>query len=551
MTPERGQRVYAVFDAILKCDPARRAALLEGLCIGDTELRAEVERLLTRDADAKRDRFLATRASTEPDALRHNWSSAGESESHREQSLGGPSGGTPTPATTLPAILANHPDYEITRELGRGGMGVVYLAQNRLMGRTEVLKVVSSHLSNRRGVLDRFLAEVRNAARLHHPNVVTAYSALRLGESLVLAMEHVDGLDLAKIVAARGPVGVTHACNYVYQAALGLQHAHEHGMVHRDIKPSNLMLAGQSNRALIKVLDFGLAKVQSEEAVDGGLTREGQMLGTPDYIAPEQISDARLADIRADIYSLGCTFYFLLTGAPPFKGKSLYDILQAHYSMEATPLNLKRPEVPVELAAVVAKMMAKDPKRRFHEPKEVAQALTLHLKKGAVLAAGTLPDLSQVEPTYIKRLAGGAGSVPTRPAPDLAPAPAPQGTRAARMSASEPSRESGIGIEETKRPRGAATAVTKARRPMLRWIWPEVAAIVILLGLAVGLAAFSLNFKPKIGVLVLENMPDNGVVELDGKKTIRCQTREARGGCQAGRGRPTGRACLPRIGQTV
>ena len=131
----------------------------------------------------------------------------------------------PPPASTLPPGLADHPDYEILRELGRGGMGVVYLAQNTLMGRTEVLKVVSSHLINRRGVLDRFLAEIRNAARLHHPNIVTAYSALRLGESLVLAMEYVEGLDLARLVKARGPLPVAHACNYVHQAALGLQHA--------------------------------------------------------------------------------------------------------------------------------------------------------------------------------------------------------------------------------------------------------------------------------------------------------------------------------------
>src|SRR5262249_3622003 len=155
------------------------------------------------------------------------------------------------------------------------------------------------------------------------------------------------------------------------QAALGLQHAHEHGMVHRDIKPSNLMLAREGNRAIIKVLDFGLAKVQSEGAVDGGLTHEAQMLGTPDYIAPEQSSDARRADIRGDIYSLGCTLYYLLTARPPFQGDSLYDILQAHHSMDAAPLNLVRPDIPVEVAAIVAKMLAKETGRRFQKPKEV------------------------------------------------------------------------------------------------------------------------------------------------------------------------------------
>jgi hypothetical protein len=152
----------------------------------------------------------------------------------------------PPPAETLPPGLADHPDYEILRELGQGGMGVVYLARNKLMGRMEVLKVVSIHLANRPGVLDRFLGEIRNAAKLHHPNIVTAYSVLRIGESLVLAMEYVEGLDLAKMVKARGALPVANVCNYVHQAALGLQHAHEHGMVHRDIKPGNLMLRART-----------------------------------------------------------------------------------------------------------------------------------------------------------------------------------------------------------------------------------------------------------------------------------------------------------------
>ena len=330
----------------------------------------------------------------------------------------------PPPASTLPPGLADHPDYEILRELGRGGMGVVYLAQNKLMGRMEVLKVVGGQLVNRRGVLDRFLGEIRNAARLHHPNIVAAYSAIRLGESLVFAMEYVEGLDLSRLVKARGPLPVANACNYIHQAALGLQHAHEHGMVHRDIKPSNLMLARQGNRAVVKVLDFGLAKVQSEGDVDGGLTHEGQMLGTPDYIAPEQISDAQRADIRADIYSLGCTLYYLLTGGPPFQGDSLYEILQAHHSMDATPLNLVRPEVPVELAAIVAKMMAKEPERRFQKPKEVAQALKPFFKAGNVASVGEKPDVSKATPPGPKRETAGAVPGPTQSAAGPEPAAA-------------------------------------------------------------------------------------------------------------------------------
>ena len=208
-------------------------------------------------------------------------------------------------------------------------------------------------------------------------------------------MQYVDGLDLSRLVKARGPIPVANACNYIHQAALGLEHAHERGMVHRDIKPSNLMLSRQGNRAVIKVLDFGLAKITSEAPTDRSLTYEGQMLGTPDYIAPEQIINARRADIRADIYSLGCTFYYMLTGHAPFEGTSLYDVLQAHHSLDALPVNLARPGVPVALAALVAKMMAKEPERRFQRPSDVAQALTPFFKNASQGGTDSKADVSQ------------------------------------------------------------------------------------------------------------------------------------------------------------
>jgi serine/threonine protein kinase/formylglycine-generating enzyme required for sulfatase activity len=325
------------------------------------------------------------------------------------------------PAGTLAPALLDHPDYEIVRELGRGGMGVVYLAHNKLMGRDEVLKVVSKHLIERKGVLDRFAREIRAAARLSHPNIVSAYSASRYGESVVFAMEYVNGLDLAKLVKANGALPVAHACTFTYQAALGLLHAHEQGMVHRDIKPGNLMLAKKGDKPVIKVLDFGLAKATLESPIDGGLTHEGQMLGTPDFIAPEQIRDAQSAGIQTDIYSLGCTLYYLLTGAPPFEAASLYDLFQAHFSMDAQPLNLLRPEVPVELAALVAKMMAKEPRRRFQTPGEVAEALKPFFKRAAQTAK---PEVSAIEPSsssleYVRTIPA-APEDPTNSMPALA-----------------------------------------------------------------------------------------------------------------------------------
>ena len=175
---------------------------------------------------------------------------------------------------------------------------------------------------------------------------------------------------------------VTNATFYVHQVALGLAHAYETGMVHRDIKPTNLMLAIKNKKHIVKILDFGLAKATSEKVLDAGLTKSGQVLGTPHYIAPEQTLNAQKADIRADIYSLGCTLYYLLAGSPPFRGESMFAILQAHHQAEAPPLNQIRGDVPAELMTVVSTMMAKDPNRRYQTPLDVAKALKRFFKAG-------------------------------------------------------------------------------------------------------------------------------------------------------------------------
>jgi formylglycine-generating enzyme required for sulfatase activity/serine/threonine protein kinase len=408
----------------------------------------------------------------------------------------------PRPIDALPPGLANHPDYEVLRELGQGGMGTVYLALNKLMGRHEVLKVVSRHMLNRSGAPDRFLVEIRNAARLHHTNIVTAFSAMRIGESMVFAMEYVDGLDLSRLVKARGPLPVSNACNYVHQAALGLQHANELGMTHRDIKPSNLMLAKLGDRAIIKVLDFGLAKVRSEGAVDGSLTHEGQLLGTPDYVAPEQIRDARRADIRADIYSLGCTLYYLLTGGAPFQADNLYEILQAHHSMDALPLNLARPEVPIELAALVARMMAKEPHRRFQTPKDVAKALLPFFDKRTSGTAGTPPEMSQPGGSDHDPASTRVPSVVTQPTTEMAPSSAAR-PRLPTWATPDLERalESLTEPKETKPvERPALRSAGSAR--LTRWIWPSLAA-----GLLLGFIV--------IGTMIVKVDPTNGVISLE------------------------------------
>src|SRR5262249_2602984 len=202
----------------------------------------------------------------------------------------------------------------------------------------------------------RFYQEVQAASQLHHPNIVIAYDAAEIDKLHYLSMEYVEGTDLAKQVKENGPLPIATACEYARQAAVGLQHAHEKGLIHRDIKPHNLLVAQTGGSAMVKVLDMGLARLQSQG--ETGLTQAGQVLGTPDYLAPEQAFDSRKADIRSDIYSLGCTLYFLLTGRAPFTGETLTQVLLKHQMEEAPALVSLRRDTPPPLQAVIGRMMA-------------------------------------------------------------------------------------------------------------------------------------------------------------------------------------------------
>jgi serine/threonine protein kinase len=296
----------------------------------------------------------------------------------------------------IPAELVGHARYHVLRLLGSGGMGAVYKAEHRLMERHVALKVINASVMNKPAMVERFQREVKAAARLTHPNIVTAHDADQAGHIHFLVMEFVDGISLAQRVQQQGRLSVAEACSVIRQAALGLQHAFEQGMVHRDIKPHNLMLTPGGQ---VKILDFGLARLVREAAgpgteaspdqpatgdgrrAGGGLTEVGVLMGTADFIAPEQANDPRRADIRADIYSLGCTFYYLLTGNPPFPEGNALDKLVAHAERMPAPLKELRPEVTAELARAIDKMMAKDPGQRYQTPAEVANALTPFLSK--------------------------------------------------------------------------------------------------------------------------------------------------------------------------
>jgi serine/threonine protein kinase/cyclophilin family peptidyl-prolyl cis-trans isomerase len=282
----------------------------------------------------------------------------------------GPAG--PPAAADVPPALREHPRYRVRRLLGRGGMGIVYQAEHKVMERLVAVKVISRALVDQPEMLERFHREVRTAAKLDHPNIVKAYDAEQAGDLQLLAMEYIEGRSLAAVLAKKGPLPIAHACNYIRQAALGLQHAFERGMVHRDLKPQNLML---TPKGVVKVLDFGLAKLASEQArPGGGLTQDNVVMGTPEFMAPEQAVNSKAADIRADIYALGATLYCLLTGRPPFTGDPLA-VIVAHSTDAPLPIESLRPDVPAPLAALVSRMLAKDPAQRPQTPKEVANAL--------------------------------------------------------------------------------------------------------------------------------------------------------------------------------
>ncbi len=300
------------------------------------------------------------------------------------------------PCPDVPPELARHPKYLILRELGRGGMGVVYQARQTVMDRPVVIKVINRALLDRPESLERFRREVQAAAQLSHPNIVTAYDAEQAGELHMLVMEFVPGQSLAEVLQKRGPLPVAYACHFARQVALGLQHAHERGMVHRDIKPQNLILSLKNQ---IKILDFGLAKVVSERNTEKGLTESGAYMGTPDYCAPEQAEDASKADIRADLYSLGCTLYCLLAGHPPFHEDTVFKTFLAHREKQPRPLLELRSDVPAELWQVVKRLLAKDPAQRDQKPIEVVQALTPFVKPGAKTEpkSGSMP-VRKVDP---------------------------------------------------------------------------------------------------------------------------------------------------------
>ncbi|MBI1374125.1 MAG: SUMF1/EgtB/PvdO family nonheme iron enzyme [Phycisphaera sp.] len=282
-------------------------------------------------------------------------------------------------------------EYVVLDKIGAGGMGTVYRARHKLMRREVAVKVLPKHVAQDEALVQRFVREVQAAGRLVHPNIVTAFDAGKKDDLIYLVMECVNGKDLGAILTQRGsPLPVEQAIDYVIQAARGLAYAHAQGVIHRDIKPGNLLL---SDQGVVKVLDMGLARVESEVGGAGDyqtLTHSEMTMGTAAYMAPEQARDARTADHRADIYSLGCTLYRLLTNTYPYSGDSMVGTLLAH---QQSPI----PRLPAgfspHLQHVLDRMLAKDPSERFDSCDALIASLESVLRELRGKSADTAPHI--------------------------------------------------------------------------------------------------------------------------------------------------------------
>jgi serine/threonine protein kinase len=423
----------------------------------------------------------------------------------------------PAPAAAppdLPAELASHPKFRIVRELGRGGMGVIYLAEHLVMERPVAIKVISPTVLDNPNALARFQAEVKAAGKLNHQNIARAYDADQAGDLHYLVMEYVEGRSLAQLLERGRPLPVKAACQCACQVAMGLEHAFARGMVHRDIKPHNLMLTPEGQ---VKILDFGLARMRSERRVSPRLTQTESFMGTPEYVAPEQADDARKADTRSDIYSLGCTLYALLAGRPPFVGESLTQVVLAHIEKEPAALHELRPEVPEELSAVVAKMLAKDPAQRYQRPVEVAEALAPFAKAAGKRAAGMgalVPPPVRAASTAT-RIGGDTSRENARARQD---SPLPAG-RAADSNDDSPFADLNGAPSASDEARGHGES---AALPVLPW-WrrPGVVAVgavaVLVLILAAVIIKVSVKTADGDAVILVEVDQDGAEVLVDGK----------------------------------
>jgi serine/threonine protein kinase len=262
--------------------------------------------------------------------------------------------------------------YQLLAPIGKGGMGQVYLARDHRVGQLAAVKVLSPRKAEGR-MLARFRREMEISLKVDHPNVALTYEAGEYNGAHYIAMEYIPGKNLYRLVQAEGPLRTARAARLFAEIASGLHHAHEQGLVHRDLKPSNIMVTPHDHA---KVLDLGLAIIQGEEVTDPAIVGgKGYIVGSMDYIAPEQTADATKVDRRADVYGMGCCLYYASSGQPPFPGGSRVDKIHCHRTQEPVPLLHLNPSLPPAFVQIVRQMMAKDPARRYLTARAVEEDL--------------------------------------------------------------------------------------------------------------------------------------------------------------------------------
>ncbi len=309
--------------------------------------------------------------------------------------------------------------------LGEGGMGRVYKARHTRLGRDEAVKVIRKEKLAHPAAEGRFYAEIQAVSKMDHPNVVAAYDAGQVGDTHYYAMELIDGTDLTRVVRERGALPVPEACEYVRQAALGLHHAHEMGLVHRDVKPSNLIVT--RNGRQVKVVDLGLARVEQSNEDAHRITQEGFVIGTPDFLAPEQARDPGGVDIRADVYALGATLYYLLTAKVPYDGASPTEKLLKHCTEPPPELLAARPDAPPPLADLLRWFMAKRADDRPQTPAVMAAALQPFCPRPVPGSGGYAPVPQHRPPAWPAHPAAAPVLLPVPlPLPGDDPAPSSQ-----------------------------------------------------------------------------------------------------------------------------
>jgi serine/threonine-protein kinase len=392
--------------------------------------------------------------------------------------------------------------YRLLERLGEGGMGQVFKARHPGLDRVVALKVLRKDYMADPDAVRRFQREIRAAAQLSHPNIVMAYDADEVDGTCFFVMEYVAGIDLGRLVQQSGPLSVEQACDYIRQAALGLQHAHERGLVHRDLKPSNLLLAHPSRRGsalqrrgsgsslsrmpVVKILDMGLARLpQRGNTEESGccLTLVGRVIGTPDFMAPEQAVNSHTTDIRADLYSLGCTLYYLLTGHVLYRGCTPMEKLLRHQLDPPPPIERVRPGVPADLRAILYKLLMKHPEDRYQTPAELAAALATTLTT-PVRAPSPRGAADEAVPTPADVFDFTAATLPAAIAGPLAPVrdgtPEPVVARPAAP----------------RSPRGRPASLRRRRRTSAwhsrRWVALAIGGL-LMLGTAAFLAVWLLN----------------------------------------------------------